>query len=185
MKKLNKSRYAILGMLFNKKLSGYQIIQHMQESTANFWQETDASIYPMLKKLEAEGKVTAERAYRGKRAKKIYGITPEGKKEFVEWMGASITPGTHRNELLLKIFFGANVDKKVIIEHLQLRQKKMLEMRKNFAYIQMFVFPEIPNDDPHKVFWKMTLANGIFRTEAELKWIEECLIVLNTKEKND
>lgn len=182
MKKINKSRYAILGILFNKNLSGYGIIKHMQESTKNFWQETDASIYPMLNKLELEGKVIAECEFRGKRAKKVYGITPEGKKEFTDWMATAVVPGTHRSELLLKIFFGATVEKKVIIEHLQVRQKKVIEMRKKFSYIQMIVFPEIPDSDQNKLFWYMTLLNGMYRTEAELKWIQECLELLNKKE---
>lgn len=181
MKKINKSRYAILGVLYNNKLSGYQIIKFMEESTSNFWQESDASVYPMLKKLETEGKITAESEFRGKRAKQIYEITPKGKEEFKQWMAKEIDLGTHRSELLLKIFFGTSVDKEIIVHHLEARKKKIRELGKKFAYIKMFVFPDIPEDDPKKLFWNMTLRNGIIRTEAELKWIDECLDILKER----
>ena len=58
MKKVNKSRYALLGMLMEKPRSGYAILQMMQQSTTHFWQESDASVYPMLKILEEPPKNT-------------------------------------------------------------------------------------------------------------------------------
>ena len=82
MKKTNKTRYAILGMLLDKPRSGYDIKKFMAESTAHFWQETDASIYPMLKKLEDEGKVESQNILRGKKGSTLYSITPAGKTEF-------------------------------------------------------------------------------------------------------
>ena len=180
MKKINKSRYAILGLLFDKNLTGYEIKKFMQQSTAHFWQETDASIYPMLKKLEAEGKVEPQITRKGKMKRVRYSITQTGKDEFSHWMELGPEPGTHRDELLLKLFFGGNTAKEEIIKHLLTQQKKIQEQQKKYSYIQTFIFPEIASDSPHKLFWTMALRNGIISAQAELKWIDECLEILKT-----
>src|SRR5580658_2289456 len=50
------SRFAVLGMLsLGEKLSGYDIRKVISESTANFWSESYGNIYPVLKRLLAEG----------------------------------------------------------------------------------------------------------------------------------
>ena len=51
MSKENKSRYALLGMLSLQPMSGYDLKKFTEESTANFWQENYAQIYPILRQL--------------------------------------------------------------------------------------------------------------------------------------
>lgn len=51
MKVVNKTKYAILGMLLNGPSSGYEIKSLMSRSTVYFWRESDSTIYPMLKML--------------------------------------------------------------------------------------------------------------------------------------
>ncbi len=82
MKQTNKTKFAILGILLDSPCSGYDIKQSMLRSTAHFWQESDASIYPMLKTLEQEGLVTSRSESVGKRERKIFELTDSGKKEF-------------------------------------------------------------------------------------------------------
>jgi DNA-binding PadR family transcriptional regulator len=178
MKKINKSRYAILGMLFDKSMTGYEIKKFMQESTTHFWQESDASIYPMLKKLAAEGKVLAQITRKGKLERMRYTITNTGKKEFTRWMEQEAEPGTHRDEFLLKLFFGASSSPSVIIKHLKAKQAMLQELLKKYAYVNMFVLDKVTPDNPHKLFWQMALRNGIISAEAELKWIDEYLKML-------
>ena len=175
MKKTNKTRYAILGMLFDKARSGYDIKKFMEESTAHFWQETDASIYPMLKKLEAEGKVKSRELLRGKRGRMLYSITQAGKAEFVSWMDKQVEQNPYRNELLLKLFFGASVAHTTIIKHLTAHQKKIEQGLKEFDYITTYVLSEVPDDNPHKPFWQMALRYGVLYNQAEAQWINECI----------
>jgi DNA-binding PadR family transcriptional regulator len=179
MKKINKSRYAILGMLFDKPMTGYEIKKFMQESTTHFWQESDASLYPMLKKLEAEGKVQAQITRKGRLERIRYAITNTGKKEFAYWMEQEAEPGTHRDELLLKLFFGAHSSPNTIIQHLQAKKLKLQEQQKKYAHLNMLVEHEVAPDDQHKRFWLMAIRNGVLSSEAELKWIDECLKLLN------
>ena len=176
MKKINKTRYALLGMLFDKARSGYEIKKSMENSTAHFWQESDASIYPMLKKLEVEGKVASKDSVRGKRGHRtLYSITPKGKTEFTQWMDKQAEPSTYRKELLLKLFFGASVPRTTTIKHLEAERKKIAQLLKQYDYVATYMLPEVPDDNPHKLFWHMTLRNGVLLAQAEATWLDECI----------
>ena len=85
MAKINKTQYIILGFLNEKPMTGYEIGEHINESTVNFWQESDASIYPTLKLLAKEGKVRSQIVNVGKRKKEVFSITPVGKEAFAQW----------------------------------------------------------------------------------------------------
>jgi PadR family transcriptional regulator AphA len=181
MKKINKSRFAILGMLLEKPRSGYSMLQMMQQSTNHFWQEYDASIYPMLKMLEAEGKVTATRELVGKRERTIFAITQSGKDEFLAWMAQPAEEENRRSELLLKVFFGAHVPTEEIIQQLALQQQKAREEKKQFKSIEENILSPISDEYEHKQFWIMTLRYGVLHADAELKWIDECFKMLGKK----
>lgn len=180
-KKINKTRYAILGMLLRKPQSGYEIKQEMLGTTAHFWQESDASIYPMLKTLESEGCVTSKTESVGKRERKIFEITELGTQEFTQWLALPAEGEPRRNELLLKIFFGANTSLDNTIQQLSLYKNKLLHMQLRFNSIEYDVLTKVPKDHPHKLFWDMALLNGKLQVQAETEWIQQCLTLLKKK----
>jgi DNA-binding PadR family transcriptional regulator len=180
MKKVNKSRYAILGMLFDQPLSGYELRKKMLGSTAHFWNETDASVYPMLRILEKEGMVTAKTEFVGKRARKVFTITQEGKDGVTAWLALPAEHEHPRSELLLKLFFGAFVSKEVTIKHLERRLQQCQETQKNFKAIDAEI-AQASDTHPHKLFWELSLRRGIIDVEATITWLNECINRLTTK----
>lgn len=180
-KKINKTRFAVLGMLFKKPRSGYDILQLMAQSTANFWQESDASIYPMLKKLEMEGKVTSRSESTGKRERTVFSITPVGKKEFLAWMALPTEQQGHRNEQLLKLFFGGHVDRKSIIKQLEVRRQMAHAELTHYKDIAANILEQLPTKDPYKLFGTLTLKYGLLHAEAEIAWTGECINLLKKK----
>lgn len=181
MKKGNKSRFAILGILLEKPRSGYEILQFMKESTTHFWQESDASIYPMLKILEKEGKVVSQRESTGKRERTIFQITDDGKKEFLAWMALPPEKENRRSELLLKLFFGGNTTSKEILKTLYARIQKIQETKETFKQIETAALSSVSEKYPHKRFWKMALRYGTLHSEAEITWLTECIKILEKK----
>lgn len=181
MRKINKTKYAILGMLMEKPRSGYDIIHMMTESTSHFWQESDASIYPMLKKLESDGMVKSRSEFVGKRERNIIEITNSGKQEFLEWMTIPAEPGTIRDEFLLKLFFGANVSKDTMLKQLNEKLDKLQETKKRFRQIESEILPTVSDSYPHKIFWELALKNGLASAMAEINWIKECIKTLDKK----
>ena len=77
----------------NKKMYGYEITQKVKELTQSKIEITEGALYPTLHALEADGLVTNELEYIGKRVRKHYKLTTTGKtktkekvNELVEFM---------------------------------------------------------------------------------------------------
>ena len=68
----------------NKRMYGYEITQRVKELTFDRIQITEGALYPTLHALEAEGLVTTETEFIGKRVRKYYSLSPEGKTKIDE-----------------------------------------------------------------------------------------------------
>jgi DNA-binding PadR family transcriptional regulator len=179
MKKINKTRYAILGMLFDEPLTGYELRKRVLDSTAHFWQESDASIYPMLKKLKQEKKLTSHDESTGKRKRIVFEITNAGKKEFLAWLAKPVDEREHhRSEFLLKIFFGAHAHKNILLKLLKQQQLDLLAARKRFKEIGHIISHKNLATHPHQPFWNITVRFGLKRAASELEWVNESIQAL-------
>ena len=63
----------------NKKMYGYEITQRVKDLTGNKIQITEGALYPTLHALEAEGILTTETEFIGKRMRKYYSLSKDGK----------------------------------------------------------------------------------------------------------
>jgi PadR family transcriptional regulator, regulatory protein PadR len=63
----------------NKKMYGYEITQKVKELTSDKIQLTEGALYPTLHALETDKLVTTEIEYIGKRMRKYYRLSPQGK----------------------------------------------------------------------------------------------------------
>jgi PadR family transcriptional regulator PadR len=63
----------------NDKMYGYEITQKVKELTLDKIQITEGALYPTLHALEADGLVTTETEYTGKRVRKYYSLSSAGK----------------------------------------------------------------------------------------------------------
>jgi len=68
----------------NKKMYGYEITQKVKELTQSKIEITEGALYPTLHALEADGLVTTELEYIGKRVRKHYKLTATGKSKTKE-----------------------------------------------------------------------------------------------------
>ena len=120
MARSNLTRFVILGLIDAEPMSGYDVKKFVQETIADFWNESYGNLYPTLKKLVEEG--LAEKTIEtqtGKPDRMIYQITPLGRKALVEWLHEPFQLPKVRNEFLLKLFFGDNVPVEVNRNHIE------------------------------------------------------------------
>lgn len=68
----------------NGRMYGYEMTQKVKELTKERIQITEGALYPTLHALEQEGLVTTELEYNGKRARKYYSLSPDGKSKTTE-----------------------------------------------------------------------------------------------------
>ena len=77
---------AILGLLKEQPMHGYQLSRELGESLGGFWRVSYGSLYPTLRRLERAGEVEAvasEEATIGRR-KQVYRITAKGEETFLQ-----------------------------------------------------------------------------------------------------
>lgn len=66
------------------KMYGYEITQEVKKLTSGKIDISEGALYPILHRLEAQGVLTTEKVYIGKRVRKYYSVTKEGKQKVVE-----------------------------------------------------------------------------------------------------
>lgn len=169
MKIINKTRYAILGVLLGGPTSGYEIKSLMGRSTVYFWRESDSTIYPMLKVLTREGKVLPETVYVGKKKKEVFSITEAGRREFKAWLDSPTGSETPRNEFLLKLFFVT--DRQEIFRLFRERLDKIEGIHEEYKKIEERL--EGIADSSQKAVRLKALRYGMTLLESEIQWLND------------
>jgi DNA-binding PadR family transcriptional regulator len=70
-------REAVLGLLAEQPMHGYQIIHEIEERSGGTWKPSAGSVYPTLQLLADEGLITAEES----NGRKTYSLTEAGRAE--------------------------------------------------------------------------------------------------------
>ena len=73
-------RAAVLALLAEKPMHGYQIIREIEERSGGSWKPSAGSVYPTLQLLADEGLLTAEES----NGRKTYALTEAGRAEAEE-----------------------------------------------------------------------------------------------------
>ncbi len=128
----------VLGFLLDGGKTGYEIKKMMELSTANFFNTSLGSIYPALKKLEKNKMVKLEEKVERGRLKKLYSITPKGKKFFHEWLTKDPAPFKIRAEALLKVFFFSYVAEDIRRKHIDITLEQLEMQSQELKKIQEF-----------------------------------------------
>lgn len=166
MRLVNKTRYAILGILLEGPSTGYEIKALMERSTVYFWRESDSTIYPMLKVLAKEGKVRSKAAFVGKKKKEVFSITKTGRAEFKAWLKSPTGSETPRNEFLLKLFFVT--DRKEMARLFQERGEMAKKTHTEYKKIKARL--EGLGDSPRKAVRLKALRYGISHLKLDMEF---------------
>lgn len=184
--KINKSRFALLGILKYRNMSGYDIKKAIDNSISNFWNEDYGRIYPELRQMEQDGYITRipETKENGPN-RNLYKITEKGEMEFEKWLRLPCEKQPTRNELLLKIFFGSGEIFDNLIQKLEKEKEENVIILKRYEQIEKSLRDEgnsqYKNESP---FWYITLMYGKYKAQAVLKWCDESLELLKALQEN-
>lgn len=178
MSRINKSQFAILGILGMGPRSGYDIKKLTDLSTRHFWAENYGNLYPTLKRLEGAGFVTGERRPGdGKPDRKVYTITGAGRGVLRGWLETPAEATQPRNELLLKLFLGRQAPFEVNRAHLERFRAEQDELIATYRGVERWLESEQAGD-PNLPYWLLTLSYGRHQAEALWRWSEESLETL-------
>jgi PadR family transcriptional regulator, regulatory protein AphA len=174
-------KFILLGFLNYQPLTGYELKQSIDESTAHFWHAHHSQIYTTLRQMEEDRLVTSQFIQEaGQPDRRVYTISAEGQQALKTWLDQTLTEVSPvKEELLVRLFFSAQRDPQKVLAELVLQREKHQE--KLAAYHQIAVHmahqaecnpPALKRDG---TFWKMTLEMGIHFEEMYLAWLEDSI----------
>lgn len=182
MSREHKTKYALLGALSVRPMSGYDIKKWIDEVTNPFWSESSGQLYPTLAELLQQRLIqyAKDQQVTNNRQKKIYCITKKGSYTLTKWLALPAEPAMERNELRLKLFYGKHMPIKACLAHIERLKHQMKEHLIKFNWIKDNIKPKAGQKfNEHATFWLLTLRSGIRHARAELAWCEDVLKALN------
>ena len=103
----NATAAALLGLLLERPMTGWDLTVAAQERIGEFWTITQSQVYRELTAMAGRGLVTAGPP--GPRDRKPYEVTPAGRAAFAEWLGRGPGEDQVRIPLLLTIAFAGHL----------------------------------------------------------------------------
>ncbi|HBU90936.1 PadR family transcriptional regulator [Bacillus pumilus] len=173
-------KYAILGLLDQCELTGYDITKHFKDSLGQFWSAKHSQIYPELKRLTEEGFIEFDVRIQGKKLeKKVYQITEAGQAALHQWLRTKDPiPETTKDEFMLKTFFISSMDKK---EAADLFTHQLLERTKKVDMLKQKLHALIEEDRGAESLYSaqfghyLVLTRAIEREKGYVRWLEQTL----------
>jgi len=97
---------AILGLLKERSMHGYQLSKRLSDTLGGFWRVSYGSLYPTLQRLERQGAVEREFATQGVgRRKNVYRITDKGEELFLELLQEAGQESWEDNRFRVRLAF--------------------------------------------------------------------------------
>ena len=160
-------REAILGLLSDGPMTGYEIKQFFRNVIKHFWNVSDGQLYPTLKKMNNEEVISLQVIQQDSTANKhLYSITEKGRKHFDTWLREPVTKFEELKEpFVIKVFFFDKLSREEILWHL----RSQLEL--HFRILEEFQDIRHSYEDAVTAFQRIIGDIGIVYVEVRILWI--------------
>ncbi|WP_125098626.1 PadR family transcriptional regulator [Leucobacter chromiireducens] len=93
-------RSALLALISGGPLTGYDAVKHFRSSVGHLWHAPDSQIYPELRKMQAEGLLSATEVPWGRKqaTKTRYELTDAGRAALCEWQASPLGYAPERDQ---------------------------------------------------------------------------------------
>lgn len=182
-------KYALLGFLNYIPMTGYDLKQFMDSSTAHFWHAKQSQIYMTLKTLEEEGligSVVEEQQSRPDR--RVYTITEAGRADLLAWLNSPLVETEKtKSALMLRLFFSARLDREALIAELRVQQGLHRRQAETYRTETRATIEGIAARNPEMqmdaVLWDATRRFGEMLEELYVRWLDETIQTLESQQE--
>ena len=159
-------RYGLLALLAEAPTHGYQLRTAFEQRTGGSWVLNIGQVYTTLQRLERDGLVEALGEDDERRA---YRITDAGREALEGWFASPVVPeGPARDELTIKVLLAVAAGDMDVTDVLQRQRRASIEQ------LQAYTRRKAKADPRRDVAFLILLDALIFRTEAEVRWLDAC-----------
>jgi DNA-binding PadR family transcriptional regulator len=171
---------AILGLLKEQPMHGYQLSRELGDSLGGFWRVSYGSLYPTLRRLERNGEVEAVASAETSvgRRKQVYRITGKGETIFLELLQE--TPHDNQSEdqrFRVRLAFFRYLPPETRLRLLE-RRRAALEDRLNSITDSMTTARARVDD-----YTRSLMEHGRSATESDLAWVDGLIVAERTRKE--
>jgi DNA-binding PadR family transcriptional regulator len=177
----NTLRYIILGLLWARPMSGYDIKQAFDRALASYWNAGNSQIYTTLKSLSQAHLVESEVIVQTTRPnRKVYRLTAEGQVELERWLQEEVPERFTKDEFLTKLFFCGETSDDIALHHLREHRESLCRQLAYMEWVRQ-QYASRPSRRPRLLEYQMlvreykeaVLKAGLEVTERAIARLEE------------
>lgn len=172
-------KYAILGLINRKSLTGYDISKEFNNGLIEFWYAKHSQIYPELKKLTTEGLISFKTIIQGEKLeKKLYTITTAGKNCLKRWLSEDDPLGpTPKDIFRLKAYFCDAISNDTLLTQFQ---NALIKHSEKLKHLENSMKELLKKKDVSKAFSPefgdyIVLNGAIMRENTYIDWLSDCI----------
>ena len=173
-------KYAILGLLNQQDMTGYELMKQFESTLCEFWSASHSQIYPELKKLTKEGNIEYKIEISGTvLEKKLYTITEQGREDFLNWLSKDVElEATPKDIFRLKVFYSSHLAPEKRLEMFR-NQLMRHELRLSHLKNNQKKFDDIPDNTSDEFGDYLVLMGAIMREEMNIEWLKKSMELCN------
>ncbi len=161
--------FAILGILTDGPLHGYELKRRLADSEHGFWTVSFGSLYPALRRIEKHGFVSVSA---GETRRKVYQLTPEGKAYFQELL-EDPSAAEEERAFTLKLSFFRFLDPE---SRLGLLERRKAHLTNRLAESRRGMKQSATRTKRRMDAYTIALMRrSLSSTEADIAWLDELI----------
>ncbi len=166
--------YAILGLLSQQALTGYDLKQRFQNSLTMYWSGSNNQIYRTLVKLKEGGLVTRETLdQKAGPSRKLYTITTAGEHALYEWLLTAPELPEIKHPLLIQLAWADRLTDEELDNLLQQYEQEVgLRLMMVREGTKRDIADHPPRTSREKLLWDHINANWEETYAHELRWVQ-------------
>jgi DNA-binding PadR family transcriptional regulator len=108
----------------------------------------------------------------GKPGRQLHALTGAGKERLRNWLREPAEPQVQREELLLKLFLGAQAAPATSLRHIRRHREEQHRRLEILSRIEHRL-RELQPGAPELAYWLATIRHGVLTAQANLRWCDE------------
>lgn len=174
-------RHALLALLEQGPMYGYQLRTEFEGRTGSTWPLNIGQVYTTLARLERDGMIEAasdeavaadeSNGSNGDGGKRRYAITTDGRVEVATWFDEPVGRGEPpRDELAIKLAIAVTIPGVDVGSLVQRQRTATMNALHEYTRLKR----SGSTDEPADLAWSLVLDSLIFNAEAEIRWLDHC-----------
>jgi DNA-binding PadR family transcriptional regulator len=164
--------HALLVSLSERPGTGIELTRRFDRSIGFFWRATHQQIYKVLRRMEADGWLSAG-AGDSRSTERRYTVTGRGRRELARWIESPTHAAALRSEVAVKMRGASYGDRQRLLAHLEDLVAEHRTRQAHFEELERRQFPDPSALNGQRLDTWLVLRGGIRQERFWVEWLTE------------